>query len=421
MKPTVHDTSASELAKQIQKNKLKSLSKTKFLAMAAFASLFLSSCSDDDNTTYPTGPVEGEISGTYTENQTFAYGNYTLEGIVKINSGVTLTFDAGSTVTCDSGTGDNALVVLNGGKLIINGTADSPVVFTETSKIPGSWGGIIIYGDAPINALGGVATAQSEDGNVITYGGSNPTHNGGALHYVRVEYAGAKLGDGTKENNAFTFYSVGSGTVLDHLVAYKGADDGYEFFGGTVSATNLISYGNYDDSFDWQDGWQGQNNTNWYAYQTGKGNFGMEVEASNNNNAYGPKVTNITLKKAAGTVTESDSDVQVDAFQFKKEGNGIYDNIIIDGYQNYPVGNVVFVGSAVKIQDGPTNTDQVNTGKLKLTHVKVTNTTQIAPIGATDGIIVNFPAGNWSIDNSATGASLSAGAWATVDGVNLLQ
>jgi len=336
--------------------------KTKFLALAAIAGLFFGSCSDDDNTTYTApAPAEGTISGTYTENTTFAYGNYDLEGIVKVASGVTLTFDAGSTITCSSETGDNALVVLNGGKLIVNGTADAPVVFTESSKLPGSWGGIIMYGDAPINALGGVSTALSEDGNSITYGGTNAAHNGGALHYVRIEYAGAKLGDGVKENNAFTFYSVGSGTVLDHLVAYKGADDGYEFFGGTVSATDIISYGNTDDSFDWQDGWQGQNNSNWYAVQVNKGNFGMEVEASNNNNAYGPKVSNITLKRATGTTTESDTDVQVDAMQFKREGNGIYDNIVIDGFGTYMVGATSYPGAALKIQDDVTNTHQVNT------------------------------------------------------------
>lgn len=396
--------------------------KSKFLAIAALASMFFASCSDDDATaTAPVAPVEGTISGTYTANETFAYGNYTLEGVVKINPGVTLTFDAGSTITADASTGDNALVVLNGGKLVINGTADSPVVFTEASKIPGSWAGIIMYGDAPINALGGVSTALSEDGNAITYGGSNAAHNGGALHYVRVEYAGAKLGDGTKENNAFTFYSVGSGTVLDHLVAYKGADDGYEFFGGTVSATNLVAYGNYDDSFDWQDGWQGQNNSNWYAYQTGKGNFGMEIEASNNNNAYGPKVTNITLKKAAGTVTESDADVQVDAFQFKKEGNGTYDNIVIDGYGTYTVGATQYVGAAVKIQDATTNNNQVNGGKLKLTNVKISNTSQVTPIGATGSIIVAFPEANWTTNNAATGASIDGGSWATVNGTNLIQ
>lgn len=399
------------------------LQSVKFLAFAAFASLFIASCSsdDDDETPYIPVPATGTITGTITADKTYAFGNYTLEGIVKVNPGVTLTFDAGSTITCDKATGDNALVVLNGGKLVINGSAVAPVVFTEKSKIPGSWGGIIMYGDAPINALGGVSTALSEDGNSITYGGGNAAHNGGALHYVRVEYAGSKLGDGAKENNGFTFYSVGSATVLDHLVAYKGADDGYEFFGGTVSASYLVAYGNYDDSFDWQDGWQGQNNSNWYAFQTGKGNFGMEIEASNNNNAFGPKVSNITLKKATGTITESDADVQVDAFQFKKEGNGIYDNIVIDGYKNYVVGATTYEGAAVKIQDATTNNNQVNGGKLKLTNVKITNTTQVNPVGATALIIVNFPAGNFTTSNAATGATIPTGSWTTVDGTNLIQ
>ncbi|MFA9269345.1 MAG: hypothetical protein ACEQSX_01105, partial [Baekduiaceae bacterium] len=47
--------------------------------------------------------------------------------------------------------------------------------------------------------------------------------NGGTLKYVRVEYAGKKITDGTSEMNGFSFYSVGSGTVLENLVAYKGA------------------------------------------------------------------------------------------------------------------------------------------------------------------------------------------------------
>ena len=79
-----------------------------------------------------------------------AFGNYTLKGIVKIQSGVTLTIEAGSTFTADKSNGEDGLVVLNGGKLIANGTADNPIVLTEKSKIAGSWAGIIMYGDAPI-------------------------------------------------------------------------------------------------------------------------------------------------------------------------------------------------------------------------------------------------------------------------------
>jgi hypothetical protein len=42
---------------------------------------------------------------------------------------------------------------------------------------------------------------------------------------------------------------------------FQGADDGIEFFGGTVNTSNLISIGNEDDQFDWTEGWSGTNTT----------------------------------------------------------------------------------------------------------------------------------------------------------------
>jgi hypothetical protein len=399
--------------------------KTKLFALALATGLFLNSCSSSDDPTPAPTPATGEITGTITANKTYAFGNYTLKGIVKINEGVTVTFEAGSTITIDKATGDNALVVLKGGKLITKGTADQPVVFTEKSKVPGSWGGIIMYGDAPVKVAGGGSTSTSEDGNNISYGSATPNsaHNGGSLVYTRVEYAGSKLADGAKENNGFTFYSVGSGTTLDHLVSYKGADDGFEFFGGTVSLTNSISYGNYDDSFDWQDGWQGQANTNWYAYQVDKGNYGMEIEASSNDNAFFPKVTNITLKRAAGTVTEEQKEIQLDAIQFKKEGNGDYSNIVIDGYvsQTTPT---AFNGGVLQILDKVTYDHQVAGGKIKLNNVKITNSPLIFISGQATFTLAAasfLPATNWSTSTTATGASLTPGAWATVDGVSLIK
>ncbi len=394
--------------------------KTKFLLMAFAATLFLNSCSSsDDEDVIVTPPLgSGEIGGQATANKTFIKGNYTLSGVYKIKAGVTVTFDAGSIITADVTNGTDAIVVENGGKLIMNGTAAEPIVCTEKSKVAGSWGGIIMYGDAPIVGAAGVGTATAEDGltndanTAYTYGGTNAAHNGGTLRYVRVEYAGKKITDGTSEMNGFSFYSVGSGTILENLVSYKGADDGYEFYGGTVSAKNLISYGNSDDSFDWQDGWRGQNNTNWYAYQTGTGNFGMEIEAKSVNNSFWPVIDNITLKRAAGTITEGGSSAaEFDAIQFKKQGNGVFSNILISGYTT--VG-----ATAVRIQDNATNTDQISSGKVKLLNVQINDGTSQSA-GAV-GVIVNFAPSNYTL-GTTTGAAITPGAWTIVDGVNLLQ
>ena len=381
------------------------------LSLSILATTLIScSTSDDEGTTQI---VAGEITGSATTNKTFALGNYTLNGIYTIESGVTVTFDAGSTVTANTANGVDAILVKNGGKLIMNGTASQPIILTESSQTPGSWGGIIMYGDAPINGAGATATKTSEDGLNLTYGGTNPAHNGGTLRYVRVEYAGKKITDGTSEMNAFSFYSVGSGTILENLVAYKGADDGFEFYGGTVSASNLISYGNYDDSFDWQDGWKGQNNSNWYAYQVGTGNFGMEIEASNNNNDYYPVISNITLKRAPGTNTEGGSSAtEFDAIQFKKQGNGHFSNIVISGYTTTGA-------TAVRIQDAGTNTDQVNGNKIKLTALKILDgTSEYAGAGA---INVTFPTGQFTTSTTSSGANLTNGARSTVGGVSLIQ
>ena len=388
------------------------------LSFATIATL-LTACSSDDETSTATPTPTGEISGDFSANRDYVKGNYTLKGTVRVKAGVTLSIAAGSVITADVTDGVDALVVENGGKVNLIGTAAEPIVFTHLTKVAGSWGGIIIYGDAPIVGASSVTSANSEDGltssitgTAYTYGGSNATHNSGTLRYVRVEYAGKKITDGTSEMNGFSFYAVGSGTILENLVSYKGADDGFEFYGGTVSGTNLISYGNFDDSFDWQDGWRGELNSNWFASQVGTGNFGMEVEAKSVNNEFWPKITNITLKRAAGTVTEGGtSAAEYDAIQFKKQGNGEFSNILISGYTTSGA-------TAVRIQDAATNTGQVDSGKIKLTNVKINDGT--SQFAGASGVTVVFGSTNYTLGES-TGASINPGAWTVVEGINLLN
>lgn len=401
--------------------------KKKFLplALALVVGLGVTSCTveinddiDNPTTVVPPGTTEGVLSGTGTLTGTIAKdllikkGNYTLDGLVKVTNGATITIEAGAVFNVVTNK-TSALMILNDGLINAQGTASEPIVFTTSSKTPGDWGGITIYGEAPIKALNGNTTAISEDGNALSYGGNNPNDYSGIMKFVRVEYAGKKIGDGTSETNTFTFYSVGAATVLENLVAYKGTDDGFEWFGGTVSGKNLVAYGNYDDSFDWQDAWSGQTNSNWFAYQVGTGNFGMEIEASSNADNTPPKVSNITLIRAAGTNPETANSPEITAIQFKKQGTGLFSNVYISGYKN--------IGSqkaySVLIQDIATETSQVNTGKIKVEPMTYLDSDNLGVWG-----YAYTPNGGKTFTNTATvtKVAMTGGAWTTVDGVDLL-
>jgi len=395
------------------------------LALALIVGLGLTSCTVEindgmeDSTTVVPGTSESVLSGTGTLKGTIAKdllikkGNYTLDGIVKVTNGATITIEAGAVFNVVT-TKTSALVILNDGLIDAQGTASEPIVFTTSTKTPGDWGGITLYGEAPIKALNGNTTAISEDGNALSYGGNSANDYSGIMKFVRVEYAGKKIGDGTSETNTFTFYSVGAATVLENLVAYKGTDDGFEWFGGSVSAKNLVSYGNFDDSFDWQDAWSGQNNSNWFAYQVGTGNFGMEIEASSNADNVAPKVNNITLIRAAGTNPEAANSPEITAIQFKKQGSGIFSNVYISGYKNIGAQKAY----SVLIQDAATETGQVNTGKIVVSPMTYLDSDNPLVWG-----YAFTPNGGKTFTNTATvtKVSLPAGAWATVDGVNLLS
>jgi hypothetical protein len=207
-------------------------------------------------------PTNATLSGTISTNTTLdATKVYLLTGFVYIADGVTLTIPAGTVIRGDQGS-KGTLVVTRGGKLIAEGTAAKPIVFTSNKAVgaraPGDWGGIIMLGKAPNNIPGGTGLIEggltTPNGN---HGGTNPTDNSGILKYVRVEFPGIAY-QNNNEINGVTFGSVGSGTTVDYVqVAYCG-DDSFEWFGGTVNAKHLISTANVDDVFDFDLGYSGK-------------------------------------------------------------------------------------------------------------------------------------------------------------------
>ena len=397
----------------------------KLLSFAAIFAFTVQSCTveileDTDQSTSQTGTSitgnelsgTGTLTGTITKNLLIKAGNYDLVGLVKIADGVTLTVEPGATFTAST-TVTSGLVFLKGSKASMDGTASQPIIFTTANKTPGGWCGITVYGDAPIIANGGGSTATSEDGLNQIYGGSDVGSNSGVFRYIRVEYGGKKIGDGSSEFNGLTFYAVGSGTILENIISYKGTDDGIEFFGGTVSVKNIISYGNYDDSFDWQDGWYGQDNSNWFAYQTGTGNYGMEIESSNNAAANAPKVDGITLIRATGTNPETAGSSEISAIQFKKHGSGKFSNVYIEGYKDTG-GKLAY---PIVIQDSPTDVSQVLAGKVIVSPIRTVNC---------DNALAWYYVGFTSTapktitqTSTVSKVSITGGNWSTVNGVDL--
>lgn len=180
---------------------------------------------------------------------------WVLEDIIFVRGG-TLTVEAGTTI---KGTEGSALVIDQDASIVAEGTADAPIVMTsiqaEGSRGRGDWGGLVLLGDAPTNLQGGTGQAEGF-ANPPSYGGSDAAHDCGSLAYLRVEWAGFAIAEGS-ELNGITFYACGSETSVHHVQVHMGADDGIEMFGGSFDADHLVVTGAEDDSIDCDQGYQG--------------------------------------------------------------------------------------------------------------------------------------------------------------------
>ncbi len=231
-----------------------------YWAALLFTAVTMVACDDnDDNNDKPKPPVvtDVELSGTITENLTLDPAvEYTITGSVNVKSGATLTIPAGMTIKAQKGFASYILVE-QGGKININGTAAAPVTLTSAEASPkaGDWGGLIINGRTPLT--GGV-TGSTEISSTIPYGGSAPTDNSGSITYLKLEYTGAQdPADDEVEHNGLTLNAVGSGTRIENIFIIDGMDDGIEFFGGTVDVKNLLVVNPDDDMFDFTFGYSG--------------------------------------------------------------------------------------------------------------------------------------------------------------------
>ena len=394
-------------------------STVKLFGILTLTAGLIASCSSSDNPTPTTTP-----SSTFTADATNFQGTindgdvtldatktYKLTGKIQVNSGATLTIPAGTVIEGTGGT-SSYIAIAQGGKLNVNGTAAKPVVMTSglTTKASGDWGGLVICGKAPINRVtGGTGTAQSEVAD-LSYGGTVSADNSGSIKYLRIEYAGAAF-NSEKEFNGLSLFGVGSGTTIDYVEFFHGADDGVEFFGGTVNTSNLISIGNEDDQFDWTEGWSGTN-TNWYGkLGFGKGNRGIEADNFElgylNTPIANPTITNLTLV-GPGSAPTSGTWLENDAMKLRRGTKGIFTNLVFSGWATgFNVENnetIAYLPTALKAVNVNFIADVAVKTKGKLNAV--------AP--ATSGVSADVSAIVTS-ESASTGAGNGAGmpAWAS--------
>ena len=85
------------------------------------------------------------------------------------------------------------------------------------------------------------------------------------LRFVSVRHGGTTLA-AANEINGITLAGVGSSTIVDYVEVISNADDGIEFFGGSVDVKHAAVAFCDDDSFDWDQGYNG-NGQFWFVLQ----------------------------------------------------------------------------------------------------------------------------------------------------------
>jgi len=333
------------------------------------------------------GIPQGQTTGgqTISQNTTWTANNiYLLKGFVYVTSGTTLTIQPGTIIKGDKAS-KATLIVEPGAKLIAEGTAAAPIVFTSNQakgqRNYGDWGGVVMIGKAPHNR----PSAQTFEGGIRGNMGSanEPADNSGSLKYVRIEFAGVSLTNANNsEINGLTLYNVGSGTKIEYVqVSYSG-DDAYEWFGGTVNAKYLIALRNFDDDFDTDWGFTGKVQfalslrDPLFADQSGSNGFESDnfnpgepaTAAFNGLPLTQPVFANVSVINASGTpvgTTQSGSGPYQSAMHLRRNtATSIYNSLFV----GYPEG--------LRLEGTATGTyANATSGKLELKGIVLANTT----------------------------------------------
>ncbi|WP_179344357.1 hypothetical protein [Winogradskyella ursingii] len=381
---------------------------------------------DGGTETCPVVPVTGAITASTTWT---ADNIYQLNQKVVVGAGVTLTINPGTIIKGSPGTGSlaSALIIARDGTINAQGTADQPIVFTTTEdnitcgqtagtnldeNDTGRWGGLIVLGNAPASFSGDILESQIEgipaDDTFGLYGGNEPADSSGNLRYISIRHGGALIGEGN-EINGLTLGGVGAGTTIDNIEVVANVDDGIEFFGGTVNASNLLVWAQGDDALDIDQAYSGTidnavvvlGDNSDHAFEidgpegTGSGQFTLQ-----NATIIGNTVT------ANGEYADYRSNAQgntsnIYAFGFKDSSDIELDN---DGVAtNYNNGLLTFGTFHIVLPDGVANVQDIFANKAETVTVSDFGSTATAVTMGNQTVGANTSNLSWTYANTAGG------------------
>lgn len=386
----------------------------KKLLFTALVALVLVSCSDDDKKEGKDGDITDQndpdlvvddLQGNITGDITLAADEeWVLTGPLVVEAGGSLTIEAGTTIHAQAGGTNVYIAVERNAQIFVDGTEASPVTITSNAAEPaeGDWGGLLIMGNATIT---GGTTAVTEVVDFIY--GNNPANNAdnsGSIEYLILEYTGARI-NGEKEFNGLTLYGVGNGTTISNVAVYYGDDDAFEWFGGTVNASNLLAVNCTDDMFDWTQGYSGTITNAYGIREDGYTKVSSDprgIEGDGNldgltpglNPQSNPTVTNITF-------VNNSTAVIADFIKIRRSSNANVTNALVIQGANAPApGDVVDLDDALGTANAATTVNVTISGtNLDAANIDNTGT------GGTISNNITFP----GVAN--TGANTGAFAW----------
>jgi hypothetical protein len=401
-----------------------------FYSVVFMSVLFFASCSDDDTVTNPNPQPSNEVvSGNITENTTWTNDRiWELDGKVYVTEGVTLTINPGTIIKGQQSTGSNAsaLIVAQDATLIADGSPSEPIIFTSSAdnievgqtsgtnldvNDRGLWGGVLVLGNAPGSFSGDAESVQIE-GLPATepgdYGGSNASDSSGILRHVSIRHGGAIIGS-DNEINGLTLGGVGNGTIVDHIEVIANVDDGIEFFGGTVDASNLLVWGVGDDAIDIDQAYSGTI-TNVVTIQENISDHALEIDGPEGSFEDAFTINNLTMFGDNSEIIDGVSGNREYA-DFRDNAQGSVNNVYTVGFLS---------GADLELDDQATSDNYV------ASELVFSNWEMVLPSGVNDVTAIwkdtaetpssfTTDASNWASSetegNQTTGADVSVFTW----------